>query len=144
MKPIKIETWQCPVCSTIYETEEEAIRCLSQPGVIPSYAEGDIVYLVDRYPEDPKKPFLKRKITKVGGIVLKPWAWGWGVHRIEYALNEVVQVGRDCYVGGTSACGDDSPRLAIESDFHRLGDPYYLDESIVVSPETIKNWEEIL
>ena len=50
MKPIKIVTWQCPVCETVYDTKEESVECLSQPEAVPRYSEGDIVYLVDRFP----------------------------------------------------------------------------------------------
>ena len=139
MNPIKIETWQCPICETEYETEQEAIKCLSQPEITPNYSEGDIVYLIERYPDSPQKPFVKRKITKVRGIVPEDRE-----HKFEYKLNEMVEVGDGFYVGRVSACYDDSYRFAHEDDFLKLGEPYYWDESIVVSPETVENYEEII
>ena len=54
-----------------------------------------------------------------------------------------VQIGKTCYVGRYGFY-DDEYRLATGDHFLRLGDPYWWDESIVVSPETVENWEEIL
>ena len=138
MKPIRIETWQCPICETEYETEQEAIKCLSQPEITPNYSEGDIVYLIERYPDSPQKPFVKRKITKVRGITLECRK-----HEFGYELNEAVQVRKTCRVGELHYY-DDEYCLAHEDNFHRLGDPYYSDESIVVSPETVENYEEVI
>lgn len=141
MEPIKIVTWACPICKTEYEEKKNAIACLSQPEVTPNYKEGDIVYLTERFPRDANKPFLKRKIVEVGRVTVDRLK----VHEIEYELNEPVEIGDGYYVGRVVSWSyDDVYRLAHEDDFVRMGDPYYWDESIIVSPETVANWEEVL
>jgi len=130
---IKIERYGCPICGTEYETEDDAVKCLSQPEVIP-YSVGDHVYLLERYPNDPKKPFVERYITKIGDIILECKK-----HKVEYELDEAVQIGKTCYVGKWHRW-DDEYQLALEDDFYQMGD--HESFGIILSPETVSNWDE--
>lgn len=94
---------------------------------------GDTVYIEQRYPDDPNRPFVARTITgtyEYGG-------------ETRYLLNEVVQVGKEYSIG----C---EPYEATGSDFYwdnirfepaeplwflALGDTG--SRSIIVSPDTV-------
>jgi len=92
---------------------------------------GDIVYISQRYPRDPKKPFMQMTIVEVKGVVLAKY----GGHAIAYELNGSVQAGKRYYVG-EEYDGDDSYRLAQEEDFAAFGSMHF--DGINLSAESFE------
>lgn len=122
MNPIKIVTWQCPICGSTYNDEQDAIACLSLESPPHRFKAGDIVYIEERYPDNPKKPLVSAKISEVYGYHKDDLP---DKHVPQYLLEEPVQVGKMCWAGDRRSIYDGVLyRPAYEWEIYALGDSY--------------------
>jgi len=126
MNPIKIITWQCPICGSTYSDEQDAIACSNLEAPPHRFKVGDTVYIEERYPDDPKKPLVSVKISEVYGYYRDDYP---DKHVPQYLLEEAIQTGKYRWSGSSQAeynDGWDSVEYhpAYEWEIYALGDSY--------------------
>jgi hypothetical protein len=122
VKPIKITTWQCPICKTICNDEQDAIACSNLPTPEHQFKVGEIVYIEERYPDNPEKPFVAVKISELYGFTRDTFP---DSHAPQYLLEEAIRVGKYCLTGRPeSECDGDQYHPAYEWELYKLGDKY--------------------
>lgn len=81
--------YQCEICNRTYQSEKQALDCEAQGISTSRHKVGDTVYIAVRYHDSKDRPFVKRVVTDL-------YQEG---HETKIVLNEVVQVGKDYYIG---------------------------------------------
>lgn len=86
-----ITRYQCEICNEEYENEQDAQECESLGISLSRFSEGNIIYILQRYPKNNNKPFVKRTL-------IKKFVKG---HEEQWELDRPVQIGKDFTVGWT-------------------------------------------